>query len=377
MPAYFRQIPNFEYIDRNFDAKISEYIAVKNLFKRAKLRDDIFGNLQFFEKYQIIGDERPDNVAYKVYGDETLDWVVLLSNNILNIQDEWPLPQEVFDQIMLEKYGSYEALYSEVDPHHYETLEIRNSRGVVILPRGLQQAKDQSFEIKNTSKLYNIFCPENYEDDKTVFVGLDVPFYELKVGDEFIISDVNDSLTTPVYNGKFVVDTLVTINNTISSEKALPNDAEIGEAYMSLNDNHLWIWDGNKWNNMGVVEYDKNGNTVVPAFTYKAKRIPEIKNPLLNGSELVNTIIPTNYVRFYDYNTGQEIQIPSTDYIVPVSNYTYELELEEKKRGIYILKQDYLNVVFNDLENLMTYKEGGTQFISDTLKRGDNIRLYQ
>ena len=82
MPSYFRQVPDFDYVNRNPKEKnISEYITVKNLFKRGKIRDDIFESVVFFEKYQIIGDERPDNVAYKYYGDESLDWLVLLSKN--------------------------------------------------------------------------------------------------------------------------------------------------------------------------------------------------------------------------------------------------------------------------------------------------------
>ena len=79
MASYFRQVPNFDYISRNPGEKyISEYIAVKNFFKRGKIRDDIFENLQFFEKYSIVGDERPDNVASKFYGDDTLDWIILI-----------------------------------------------------------------------------------------------------------------------------------------------------------------------------------------------------------------------------------------------------------------------------------------------------------
>ena len=82
---YFRQIPNVDYISRGADKKnISDYITVKNLFKRGKIREEISENLTFFDKYKILGDERPDNVAYNVYQDATLDWVVLLSNNILH-----------------------------------------------------------------------------------------------------------------------------------------------------------------------------------------------------------------------------------------------------------------------------------------------------
>ena len=145
---YFRNVPNFEYVSREVDQKsISDYSTVKNLFKRAKIRDDIFQNLKYFEKYQIIGDERPDNVAYKFYNDSTLDWVILLSNNITNIQTQWPIPQTILDSLLIEKYGTYENLYSGI--HHYETLEVKNSQGVVILPAGksrlLLMRGDQAF----------------------------------------------------------------------------------------------------------------------------------------------------------------------------------------------------------------------------------------
>jgi hypothetical protein len=142
MPSYFRQVPDFQYINRTTDAQsISDYKTVKNLFKRGKLREDIFGNLSFFTKYKIVGDERPDNVAYKFYEDETLDWVVLLANNILNIQTEWPLPQSSFDTFLLEKYDSYENIYAV---HHYETIEVNNTNGITIIPSGLRVNSDFS-----------------------------------------------------------------------------------------------------------------------------------------------------------------------------------------------------------------------------------------
>lgn len=135
MSSYFRQVPDFQYINRTADAKnISDYQTVKNLFKRGKLKDDIFGNLSFFTKYQVIGDERPDNVAYKFYQDETLDWVILLANNILNIQSEWPIPQSSFDNYLLGKYETYDNVYSI---HHYETKKVVNSNGITIIPEGL------------------------------------------------------------------------------------------------------------------------------------------------------------------------------------------------------------------------------------------------
>ena len=90
MASYFRQVPDFDYVNRDSDGKsIGDYNTVKNLFKRVKIREDILKNLAYFTLYKIEGDDRPDNVAFDIYDDETLDWVVLLSNNIMNVQTEW------------------------------------------------------------------------------------------------------------------------------------------------------------------------------------------------------------------------------------------------------------------------------------------------
>ena len=141
MSNYFKQVPDFDYVSRLPDAKISDYITVKNLFKRGKLADDIFQDLTVFTKYEIRGNDRPDNVANKVYDDPDLDWVILLANNIINIQTEWPLPQRDFDRYLIDKYETYEKLN---DVHHYETLECKNLTGAVVVPKGLWVESDYS-----------------------------------------------------------------------------------------------------------------------------------------------------------------------------------------------------------------------------------------
>jgi len=66
-----------------------------------------------------------------------------------------------------------------------------------------------------------------------------------------------------------------------------------------------------------------------------------------------------------------------TDIALPITNYIYEENLNNKKREIYLLKPMYLSIVFDDLENIMSYKEGSTQFVSETLVKGDDIRLFE
>ena len=90
--AYFDEFPDIllpSFVDGRNSS--SDFVKSKNLFKRAKIRDDFFSTATVFDLYSILGDDRPDNVAQKLYGDSKLDWIVLLSNNILNIRDELSL----------------------------------------------------------------------------------------------------------------------------------------------------------------------------------------------------------------------------------------------------------------------------------------------
>ena len=218
---YFSQLPDFEYANRTNDGKnISDFTKVKNLFKRGKLREDIYQNIAFFTKYEIIGNDRPDNVAAEVYGDSDLDWVVLISNNIVNVQSEWPLLQNDFDRFMLDKYGTYDKMN---DTHHYETKEVKNTAGAVIVPEGLQVASDYS-------------------------------------------------------------------------------------------------------------------------------------------------------VTYYDwYQSGE---VTRSDITTEVTNYDYESKLEDAKRNIFLLKNSYLHIITDDLEEMMEYKKGSSQYVSGTLKASENIKIY-
>lgn len=221
MSNYFSQLPDFEYVSRLPDSRISDYIPVKNIFMRGKLREDIFQNASVFTKYKVKGNDRPDNVAFEVYGDANLDWLVLTCNNILNVYEEWPMTQINFENYLLEKYETYDNINAA---HHYETTIVKNSSGVVIVPAGLE-------------------VDSNYS----------ISFY--------------DSVT--------------------------------------------------------------EGMTIVSS--------------------------------------------PVTE----ISNYMYEERLQDDRRNIFILKQRFLNVVKDDLEEMMEYKKGSTQYMNGTLKRADNIRLFQ
>lgn len=148
--AYFDEFPDILLPsfanDRNSS---SDFVRSKNLFKRAKIRDDFFSTATVFDLYSIIGDDRPDNVAQKLYGDSELDWVVLLSNNIINIRDEWPMSQYDLERYLDNKY-SQEQL-SEV--HHYETKEVKTDFGMLLLQEGLWVDANYTFKFTDDDEV--------------------------------------------------------------------------------------------------------------------------------------------------------------------------------------------------------------------------------
>ena len=131
--AYFDFFPDLllpSFSDNRRSSK--DTVRVKNLFKRAKLRDDFFENAVAFNSFLVEGDDRPDNVADKFYGDEFLDWVVLISNNILNVREEWPMSQRDFSVYLNNKYDQDQL--SSI--HHYETKRVVDQDGFALLQEG-------------------------------------------------------------------------------------------------------------------------------------------------------------------------------------------------------------------------------------------------
>jgi len=148
--SYFRQLPNLDYpsLDNN-RTSVYDYQTVKNLFKRAVIREDVFNSLVAFTKYSVVGDERPDQIAAKVYGDSSLDWVILTTNNIIHVRDEWPMGNQDFLTYLNEKYTAQEL----TNIHHYETKLIRNSRGQLVQPEGLSVPEDHSISFLDNGVL--------------------------------------------------------------------------------------------------------------------------------------------------------------------------------------------------------------------------------
>jgi hypothetical protein len=137
--GYFRELPDVEYQSFLSDAISSkDYLLVKNLFRRNKLRDDLQNVFTLFNKYQIPEGARPDTVAEAFYGSAELDWVVLMTAGIINVRDEWPLSNYHLYYHVENKYG----VENLSNIHHYETIEVKDSKGRLILPAGKDVNED-------------------------------------------------------------------------------------------------------------------------------------------------------------------------------------------------------------------------------------------
>lgn len=151
--TYFRELPEVEYpsplSDRSSDR---EYITIKNIFRRVKLRDDLYNSLTAFEKYEIKSNQRPDMVANEYYGNPDLDWLVLVSNNITNVRDQWPLTDKELYEYALEKYGPNLNKNS-----FYETTEVRDDQNRLVYPEGI--VVDSDFTIPDPDNPFFTFNP--------------------------------------------------------------------------------------------------------------------------------------------------------------------------------------------------------------------------
>ena len=171
--GYFRELPNLLYQSFLSDKRSSlDYVEVKNLFRRVKLRDDLQNVFTIFDKYEIPDEFRPENVAEEFYGNDELDWVVLITANITNVRSQWPLNNRDIYQYSLEKYGN-----TLNDTRFFETKEIKDSKGNIILEKG--KVVDSDFEFKYTDNNINVIVKGN-----DVRTGISNYTYETKLNEE-------------------------------------------------------------------------------------------------------------------------------------------------------------------------------------------------
>lgn len=127
---YFNYIPNIEYDTKpiQYPFSQSDYVVAKNFFKRYQVNQDVFSYSVFFKKYSIVEGEKIYQLAEKAYGDQFLDWVIILTNNLVNPLFDWPLSESD-----LRKYceKNYDDPYATIK--YYKTNEVLTRNGTPII----------------------------------------------------------------------------------------------------------------------------------------------------------------------------------------------------------------------------------------------------
>ena len=209
--GYFRELPNLRYPSFLPEKTSSlDYVEVKNIFRRAKLRDDLQNNFTVFDKYEVPMGARPDTVAEDLYGSAQFDWVVLTVAGILNVRNEWPLSDKDIYDYSFDKYG--ESLNSV---KFFETKEVKDTNGRLILPKG--KVVDSNFTIPKpgepTATLNPVTGISNYEyevrlneEKRNIFV----------LREEYLQEFLSDMRDLMIYNesSEYLNDKVIQTENT-------------------------------------------------------------------------------------------------------------------------------------------------------------------
>jgi hypothetical protein len=144
-PKYFHDFPDVRYAVSANAAGIPNYINIKDYFHLLKPRDDIFREETLYSDYVVKNGERPDQISKDFYGDEQYYWIILQINEITDYYNQWPLSQLELDEFITRKYQTTEE---SLKIHHYETPEVKDVNGNVILNSGLSVNKNYQFKYR-------------------------------------------------------------------------------------------------------------------------------------------------------------------------------------------------------------------------------------
>ena len=158
MPGFFSYLPKIEYTPTRtpFQFTNQDFVVAANIFKGLSIDNSVYAT-DLFTELQLQDGVRPDQVSEAVYGSPEYDWVVLLTNKIIDLKNDWPLSNAEFEKFIYKEYENPHAV------KHYLTKEVKNDLGEIVLPGGLEVYYDpsdpDSFQI-TYPKPYNPFVEE-------------------------------------------------------------------------------------------------------------------------------------------------------------------------------------------------------------------------
>tara|TARA_B100000029_G_scaffold295592_1_gene288920 strand:+ start:14860 stop:15732 length:873 start_codon:yes stop_codon:yes gene_type:complete len=140
--TYFKNLPDVYVRSSSYRTNnIDPHVLAKNLFRRIKIREELDDVILGFSQYTVQNNERPDQVAFKHYGNGSYDWIVLLCNNCINLYSEWPMTEDELYKMCVQKYGESRV----EDTHHWKSQEIRDQKGRIVVKSGLEVPENWTY----------------------------------------------------------------------------------------------------------------------------------------------------------------------------------------------------------------------------------------
>lgn len=288
---FFDSIPNFLYPDFKVPGK---YKLSKNIFRRIRLRDSFNAVYASSTPYTIQDGETPDSIAFKEFGSSEWFWTILVLNNMIDTYESWPMSADELDKYIVEKYGEYEN-----KPRHWETTEIKNSKGDVVIEGGVIVEMYQNKVDQNQTSYKPKIKKEN-----------------LKYVSQFSQKG-STTITLGSAEGLLVGDLLNSQQNT---------------TIQSINGTTLTI--------SRPLEYN-----IFPGYAIKFSRYENwTREYIYNIEKSPQGAIISTVKRIATAETLRE-----------VTNRDYEYELNELKKEIKLPKANYLSMMERELKELLEY----------------------
>ena len=153
--SYFSKFPLLAYDIKNNE----NYKLLPDILRRVKLRSTIKSGGMLFDTYDVKSGEKPEDIAFKWFGDAELHWVILMTNNITDRYYGWPMNQVQFQEFLEDKYSNPDAI------HHYEITK-DSGRTTGQGPSDYSHLVEVNSDTDNASSISNREYEEREQDKK-------------------------------------------------------------------------------------------------------------------------------------------------------------------------------------------------------------------
>ena len=270
----------------------SNYDRVTDISFRFSIIKDVLNNTSAYYEYVVREDETPEILADRVYDDPEAYWIILYANNIYDPQYDWPLSSDAFEKFIISKYGSISNAKSQI--HHYEKIVAR--------------------QVVNSETVYLIRQEVNY--NSSVFLSC-------------TIDNTTANISSAVI-GQNVKQIDATTNNTIFMGQLTNIDLPNSQLYLSITEgkltNYNTLLDASSNNNLARIVTNTHENL---EFYLNLPSSPQVTTYNINNKTVTEGITRT-----------------------AISNYDYELQLNDNKRNIKVIKNEFYPQIINEFNNL-------------------------